>query len=141
MSKMRELSQALDELVACGAGLIRTANAIREMFTGDAEPEQQPDPAVEASEAPQAEDSKRYTFAEVRKAFSAKSHVGYTEQVKALITSYSADKFSAVKEENYPKLMEDLQGIGAADGSAEKTAEAIVRASIPYSRRPPATAS
>ena len=29
MSKMSELSQALDELVACGEGLIRTANAIR----------------------------------------------------------------------------------------------------------------
>ena len=29
MSKMKELSQALDEMVACGEGLIRAANAIR----------------------------------------------------------------------------------------------------------------
>ena len=33
MNKMSELSRALDEMVACGEGLIRTANAIREMFT------------------------------------------------------------------------------------------------------------
>lgn len=116
MSKVSELSQALDELVACGEGLIRTANAIREMFTGEPEPKRQPEPASEppkeeASAAPPAEQPKRYTFAEVRKAFSAKSHAGYTEQVKALITSYGADKLSAVKEEDYVRLMEDLEAI------------------------------
>ena len=103
MSKMSELSQALDELVACGEGLIRTANAIREMFTGEPDPEHRPDPP--------AEEPKRYTFAEVRKAFSAKSHAGYTEQVKALIAGYGADKLSAVKEEDYPRLMADLEAI------------------------------
>ena len=116
MSKMSELSQALDELVACGEGLIRTANAIREMFTGEPEPEEKPvtpaePPKEEAPAAPPAEQPKRYTFTEVRKAFSAKSHAGYTEQIKALITSYGADKLSAVKEEDYPRLMEDLEAI------------------------------
>ena len=111
MSKMSELSQVLDDLVACGEGLIRTANAIRDMFTGEPEPERQPEPAVEAAVEPPAETPKRYTFVEVRKAFSAKSHAGYTEQVKALITSYGADKLSAVKEEDYPRLMEDLEAI------------------------------
>ena len=116
MSKMSELSQALDELVACGEGLIRTANAIRDMFTGEPEPEEKPvtteePPKAEAAAEPPAEKPKRYTFAEVRKAFSAKSHAGYTDQVKALITSYGADKLSAVKEEDYPRLMEDLGAI------------------------------
>ena len=113
MSKMSELSQALDELVVCGEGLIRTANAIREMFTGEPEPEpeRQPEPAEEPAAESPAEEPKRYTFAEVRKAFSAKSHAGYTEQVKALITSYGADKLSAVKEEDYTRLMEDLEAI------------------------------
>lgn len=111
MSKMSELSQVLDDLVACGEGLIRTANAIREIFSGEPEPERQPEPAAEPAAEPPAETPKRYTFAEVRKAFSAKSHAGYTEQVKALITSYGADKLSAVKEEDYPRLMEDLEAI------------------------------
>lgn len=116
MSKMSELSQALDELIACGEGLIRTANAIRDMFTGEQEPEKKPDttaepPQVEETAAPQAEEPRKYTFAEVRKAFSAKSHAGYTEQVKALIASYGADKLSAVKEQDYPRLMADLEAI------------------------------
>ena len=104
MSKMSELSQVLDDLVACGEGLIRTANAIREIFSAEPEPAARP-------EESRKEPSQRYTFAEVRKAFSAKSHAGYTEQIRALITSYGADKLSAVKEEDYPALMADLEAI------------------------------
>lgn len=107
MSKMSELSRALDELTACGEGLIRTANAIREMFT--AEPDEQPKSVPNAE--PQSEEPKTYSFADVRKAFSAKSHAGYTNQIKALITSYGADKLSAIKEEDYPRLMADLEAI------------------------------
>ena len=110
MSKMSELSQALDELAACGERLIRTANAIREMFTGGPEPVE-PVTEAEVAEAPPAEKPKKYTFAEVRRAFSEKSHAGYTEQVKALIASYGADRLSAVKEEDYTRLMEDLEAI------------------------------
>ena len=68
-------------------------------------------PKGEAPAEPPAEEPKRYTFAEVRKAFSAKSHAGYTDQVKALITSYGADKLSSVKEEDYAAIMADLEAI------------------------------
>lgn len=47
----------------------------------------------------------------IRKAFSAKSHEGYTEQIKSLITSYGAEKLSAIKEADYPSLMKDLEAI------------------------------
>ena len=43
---------------------------------------------------------------------SVKSHAGFTEQVKALIGKYGADKLSAVKEEDYESLMADLEAIG-----------------------------
>ena len=108
MSKMSELSQALDEMVACGEGLIRTANAIRNIFTS--EPDERPQPVPSAE--PQVKEPKKYTFVDVRKAFSAKSHAGYTEQVKGLIGKYGAAKLSAVKEEDYPALMADLEEIG-----------------------------
>lgn len=108
MSKMSELSQVLDELAACGEGLIKTANAIRDIFT--AEPDEYPKP--EPSAEPQEKEPKKYTFMDVRKAFSAKSHAGYTEQVKALIGKYGVAKLSAVKEEDYPALMADLEEIG-----------------------------
>ena len=111
MSKMKELSQALDEMVACGEGLIRAANAIREILSSEPEPEAQPAVKEAATAAPAAEPQKKYSFMDVRKAFSAKSHAGYTEQVKALIASYGADKLSGVKEEDYPALMTDLEAI------------------------------
>ena len=57
------------------------------------------------------EPQRKYSFMDVRKAFSAKSRAGYTEQVKALIASYGAEKLSGVKEEDYPALMADLEAI------------------------------
>ena len=111
MSKMNELSQVLDELVACGEGLIRTANALRDIFSAEQEPETQPEMKEAPAATPREEQPAGYTFAEVRKAFSAKSHAGYTEQVRALITRYGADKLSAVKEEDYPALMADLEAL------------------------------
>ena len=104
MSKMSELAQTLDELTACGEKLTATAKAIRQMFM-EAEPEQ-----TEQTEQ-QPEPEKKYTFAEVRKAFSAKSHAGYTEQIRELIARYGADKLSAVKEDDYPALMADLEAM------------------------------
>ena len=37
MSKMSELSQVLDELVACGEGLIHAATAIRDILTSESD--------------------------------------------------------------------------------------------------------
>ena len=101
MSKMSELSQVLSELTTCGEELIRTANAIQRIFSGEAE---------RVAEAPAAE-AKKYTFAEVRKAFSAKSHAGYTEQVRDLIIRFGAERLSAVNEADYPALMAELEAI------------------------------
>lgn len=132
MSKMSELSLVLDEMVSCGEELIaaartigacgekmvNAAKAVREMFsdTAAAQPVtadigQAPKKAAPAAE-PETPPAKTYTFADVRKAFSAKSHAGYTEQVKALIGKYGAEKLSSIKEENYPALMADLEVIG-----------------------------
>ena len=122
MSKMSELSQALDELVSCGEGMIRAANALRNMYTAE-------EPPVSQEEITPAEavNTKTCSFADVRKAFSAKSHAGFTEQVKALIAKYGADKLSGVKEADYPALSADL--------------EAIKRVHIPSSHPPQATGS
>ena len=65
----------------------------------------------EDSPASEPEEIKTYTFADVRKAFSAKAHAGFTEQIKSLINSYGAGKLSAIKETDYPQLMKDLEAI------------------------------
>ena len=99
MGKMNELSQVLDELIACSQGMIQAVNALREYFS------EQPD------EEPVKVEPVKFTFADVRKAFSAKSYAGFTDQVKALIAKYGADKLSGVNEKDYPALMADLEAI------------------------------
>lgn len=112
MSKMNELSQVLDEMIACAERMIDTANVIKKIFTDTEEAEEEkPTPAKNAQEEAKEPETKTYTFAQVRKAFSAKSHEGYTEQVRALIAKYGAEKLSGVKEEDYPALMADLEVI------------------------------
>jgi hypothetical protein len=105
MSKVSEMSQALDELAAAADSLLKVTSLLREIFSA-AVPASDPQPEEEAAPA------KTYTFAEVRKAFSAKSHEGFTDQVRALITRYGADKLSGVSESDYPALMADLEAIG-----------------------------
>lgn len=113
MSKMSELSQVLDDLITCGENMIQTANAIKEIFSSTEEPTAPAKAEAEQLSAPKAEPpAKTYDFTDVRKAFSAKSHEGYTEQVKTLITKYGAAKLSDIKKEDYPALMSELEVIG-----------------------------
>lgn len=55
------------------------------------------------------------TLVEVRKKLADISRAGHTAEVRALIVKYGADRLSAVKEEDYPALMKDAEGI--ANGS------------------------
>ena len=120
MSKTNELSQVLDELTACGNNLkssgeelIRTARALLNYLSSEDEqtlPVKE-EPVKDTTLAETRDEVTKLTFIDVRKAFSAKSHAGFTEQVKALIAKYGADKLSAVKEEDYESLMADLEAI------------------------------
>lgn len=103
MSKMSELSLVLDEMITCGENMIKAVNALKEIFSSSIE---------ETTGAPVVKTDKPYEFTDVRKAFSAKSHEGYTEEVKDLITKYGASKLSDIKKEDYPALMSDLEVIG-----------------------------
>lgn len=106
MSKMKELSQVLDEMIACGENMIRAANALKQTLS----------PSEEGTELPPEEQPVRaYAFSDVRHAFLAKSHEGYTEQVKALISKYGAAKLSDIRPEDYANLMADLEAIDHAD--------------------------
>lgn len=116
MSNMNDLSQVLDEMIACGERMIKAANAVKDFF---AETHQEPVTAAEAPpRAPEAEapaeepPAKTYTFTDVRKAFSAKAHDGHTAEVKALIAKYGADRLSGIREDDYTSLMADLEAIG-----------------------------
>ncbi len=113
MSKMSELSQVLDEMIACGEGLINAAQPIKASFSDTSAPEETAThaPAEVAAEVPAAAAEKEYTFEDVRKAFSQKSHEGHTEAVRAIIAKFGAQKLSKIDKEFYPALMKELEAI------------------------------
>lgn len=122
MNHMNEITQLLDNIIVCGESMAKIGQRLKEFLPEFAETVPQKTKAkqiIETDTAPAAlsektEESaaKTYAFADVRKAFSAKSHEGYTDQVKALISKYGAEKLSDVKESDYPALMADLEVIG-----------------------------
>ena len=118
MNHMNEILQLLDNIIVCGESMAKIGRLLKEFIPEFAEAIPQKTKAeqvIEADTAPAALPEKKEepaAFADVRKAFSAKSHAGYTAQVKELIGKYGADRLSDVKEEDYPALMADLEVIG-----------------------------
>ncbi|WP_306529317.1 hypothetical protein [[Ruminococcus] torques] len=45
MSRMSELSQVLDEMIACGEGMIKAANAIKDIFSSTEEAPEKKNPS------------------------------------------------------------------------------------------------
>lgn len=106
MSRMSELSQAIDELRNAAAALNSAADTLTQLFSGE-EP---------SEEAPA---SKPITKEEVRAELAAKSAAGYGAQVRALLKRYGAAQLSAVNPDDYSSLLLEAQAIGTgvdADG-------------------------
>ena len=122
MNHMNEIAQLLDTIIVCGESMAKIGKLLKEFLPEFADARHQENKSERGIEAdttpatlPEKKDepaTKTYTFADVRKAFSAKSHEGYTDQIKSLISKYGADKLSDVKEADYTALMADLEVIG-----------------------------
>lgn len=102
MSKMSELSQVLEEMIACGEGMIKAANAIKEIFSSTEEA-----PAVPES-APS------YTKEDVRGILAAKSAAGFKKEVKELLEKYGAQQLKQVDPKDYAALLKEAEVIGNA---------------------------
>lgn len=102
MSKMSELSQVLEEMIACGEGMIKAANAIKEIFSSTDEA-----PAVPES-APS------YTKEDVRGILAAKSAAGFKKEVKELLEKYGAQQLKQVDPKDYAALIKEAEVIGNA---------------------------
>jgi hypothetical protein len=97
MSKMSELSQVLDDMIACGEGMIRAANAIKEIFS-----------STEETPAP------TYTKEDVRAVLAAKSSAGFRKEVKDLLAKYGAQQLKQVSPDDYAALLQEAEVIGNA---------------------------
>lgn len=122
MNHKNELIELLDSIITCGESMAKIGRLLKEVLpeTAEAIPQESKDEAASETKStpaklPEQTESPAvpvYTFTEIRKAFSAKSHAGFTEQIRELISKYGADRLSGVKEEDYPALMTDLEVIG-----------------------------
>lgn len=121
MSKMSELSQVLDEMIACGERMIKAANAIKDIFSStEKTPEKietksikkatkAPEPA-KAEEAPES----IYTKEDVRAVLASKSAAGYKKEVKELLEKYGAQQLKQVNPDDYAALLKEAEVIGNA---------------------------
>lgn len=143
MSKMNELSTLLEELIACGNTLAKTAERLKEFYSGteDTVPKAKrktaagPKPGVDSAEStrdtgeaapyadtaatePEAPPAKKYRKEEVRALLAAKAAEAngrYKAEVKALVKKYgNGGSLTDVPAESYPALVEELEGMNHA---------------------------
>ena len=102
MSKMSELSQVLDEMIACGEGMIKAANALKDIFSSTEETPAKTDPAP------------TYTKEDVRGVLAAKSAAGFKKEVKDLLEKYGAQQLKQIDPKDYAALLKEAEVIGNA---------------------------
>jgi hypothetical protein len=107
MSKMKELSLAVDELKRCGEALISISETLADLFSSKPETKEPPAAEVKTAETP----AKVYTLSEVRAILAEKSRSGHTAEVRQLLLKYGAEKLSEIKESDYASLVAEAEVI------------------------------
>lgn len=103
MSKVKDLSMAIDELHRCGEALIDVAETLKGLW-GSSEDASAPTPEP-------APETKPIVLAEVRAVLAQKSVDGHTAEIQALIRRYGADKLSQVDPARYASLMAEAEAL------------------------------
>lgn len=121
MSRMSELSQVLDEMIACGEGMIKATNAIKDIFSSTEETPEKTEtmPTKKSNKAPEtakAEEAPEpiYTKEDVRAVLASKSAAGYKKEVKELLEKYGAQQLKQVNPDDYAALLKEAEVIGNA---------------------------
>ena len=123
MSKMSELSQVLDEMIACGEGMIKAANALKDIFssTEEAPAKTETKTAKKATkqdaivtEEAKPEPTPTYTKEDVRGVLAAKSAAGFKKEVKELLEKFGAQQLKQIDPKDYAALHKEAEVIGNA---------------------------
>ena len=123
MSKMSELSQVLDEMIACGEGMIKAANALKDIFssTEEAPAKTETKTAKKATkqdatltEESNSEPTPTYTKEDVRGVLAAKSAAGFKKEVKELLEKFGAQQLKQIDPKDYAALLKEAEVIGNA---------------------------
>lgn len=103
MGKMNEIDLILDEIQEHTDALSSLIHELTSILSSK--------PTVEET---QKEEKKKLTLEEVRALLAAKSRDGFTNDVKALLSRFGANKLSEVKETDYEELYLQAEEIGNA---------------------------
>ena len=121
MSKMNELSQVLDEMIACGEGMIKAANTLKDIFssTEEAPAKTETKTAKKATkqdatvtEEVKPEPAPNYTKEDVRGVLASKSAAGFKKEVKELLEKFGAQQLKQVDPKDYAALLKEAEVIG-----------------------------
>lgn len=109
--KAADLVEKLIPLIrTIGEGMLGAAEEPKKVTT-KSKAKALPAPEPEVIEAPTDEPAKEYTLEDVRAALAEKSRAGKTDEVKALISKYGADRLSSIDPSKYAALMADAEVI------------------------------
>lgn len=104
MGKMKELAKQLDELKRCGETLIGISEKLKNIFSSSEQEEKA------ESETPK--ESKTISLEDVRAVMADKSRMGFTAEVKELLTKRGVNKLSEVDAKEYAALLSEAEVIG-----------------------------
>ena len=115
MSKMSELSMVLQKLKECGEKLVSISEKLTEIFSGTEEKEPEKKKETSKKKGPEAkseDQTKKYTFTEVRTFLADKSRAGHTAEVKKILAAHGADKLSELDPAEYAAVMAEAEVLG-----------------------------
>ena len=105
MSKMSELSLAINELKRCGEALIGISESLSDLFSGGCTADT-PDQSKPKAPVPR---EKPIALETVRAVLAEKSRVGHTAKVRALLEKHGAGKLSEIDPAEYPALLAEAE--------------------------------
>lgn len=108
MSKMNEMSQAIEDLRSAAAAITDAANWLTKQFSGDTG--EQPTNANTAEKV----EKTALTLEQVRAVLAGKSRAGHTATIRELLQKYGADKLSQIDPANYEALLRDAEELSDA---------------------------
>ena len=121
MSKMSELSQVLDEMIACGEGMIKAANTLKDIFSSTEETPAKTETKTAkkatkqdatVTEEVKPEPAPNYTKEDVRGVLASKSAAGFKKEVKELLEKFGAQQLKQVDPKDYAALLKEAEVIG-----------------------------
>ena len=110
MGKVSELAMLVDELKKCGETLVDISEGLAGLFSGSDEEKS----AKMTTAKKKAEESKEkvVTLEQVRAVLAEKSRVGFTADVKAIITRHGAVKMSDIAPTEFEAVLAEAEVLG-----------------------------